>query len=195
MRYITIKAEAHGVKPERNKMVEETQDVEQEEVVESEQPETVDADIYASVKEGLKREREEKKKLKEQLVKLQSKEEVEVTPQQEIAEATAKADIAIKLASDPTFTERKALVEDEMIATGRTLEEADAMIKAKLFDQLNQVAPQTNENLNQINTQATPEPEAFQSTGDPVKDAIETKPEMASALKSLYENSERMRKG
>ena len=163
-----------------------------------EEKEVVDKDVYETVKRDMLEEREQKRALKKELEELKAQEPTETTETTETAvmDANAKAEVALKLATDPTFKARHEIVQDEMLASGATLEEADATIKSKLYDKLVSDSSTEEQPIKQINTQATPEPTVAQNTGDVLVDAVnnqELPEELRNALRGKVEQSERMR--
>jgi len=172
-----------------------TEEVKKEE--EGTEEEVVKKDVYETVKRDMLEERSKRRELE---IQLKEREEEQQPQEESIAmDANAKADIAMKIAIDPSFKARHELVQDEMLSSGATLEEADARIKSKLYDKLveESATTTTEQPINkQINTQATPEPVVQQPTGDALADALnneEVSPEIKSALQSRFADSERLR--
>ena len=167
-----------------------TEEVKTEKV---EETETVDKDIYESVKEGMQKEREARKAEREKRIQLEKELEeakAQKPVENNLADVEVKADIALKLATDPGFRDRKELVEDTMIAEGLTIEEADAKVKAKLYEKLiedkqddtPQVVPPT------LNNKATQE-EAQTKKAETLKEMVNdpnTDPALAAAFKNKF---------
>lgn len=176
-----------GVKPPAVPEAENDQNVENNDV-KKDTGGTVAKDVYESVRDSMQKERAEKREAQlrvKELEALQTEPQVEaddVMLEKRVLQSEANSLIAIKLAKEPGFAKRMSLVEDEMRSSGKSLEEADASIKAKLYDQMAQSEDQPATLPNQLNSTAIPEQTDWKPSGDAVKDLMDN-PQVDDALK------------
>jgi hypothetical protein len=126
--------------------------------------ESKQADIHSNLQRAIEQEKDKLRKLREQRREIVSQPKTENEDESDEdkkwrMQQEAKTDVAIKLASDPSFKERQDLVMEEMNRSGKALEDADALVKSRLFDEvLKSSAPSPTPSYpNQINPSATPE--------------------------------------
>jgi hypothetical protein len=185
--------ENKDVKQEQESNAQEPQ---AEETASTTKEETVEKGVYEKVKEAMRRERKKRQELQK---KLQAKEETkeDFFPTMQTSETTdndvnvrlmqaeAKAQVAIKLAQEPDFKDRMELVQETMEREGKTLDEADAVVKAHLYDEV--IKREPNKLPTQLKPSATQEQPKFKSTGDPIKDMQEN-PDVPVELKRAIKN-------
>lgn len=131
--------------------------------------------MYESVRESLRKEREEKKALKTQV---QQPVQAEALPEDEATRrflrTEANAEIAVKLQTDPFFKENVDAIK-EYVEKGHSIDQATTMVKADILDTVIKLSSTEQQEIpkpKQINTQATPEPQEYQPTGDHLKDFL-----------------------
>ena len=146
--------------------------------------------LYQNVREALKKERAEKKQMREQFATPENPEPVydSSIPQAEeeiqrrflsTEERAIRGDIAYRLQTEPDFKQMAPLVEEVMRERGLSIEEAATLVKAKLWDMAAKDKSEAEEvPLNkpkQLKPTATPEPQAPKLTGNVLKDAAKGK--------------------
>ena len=118
------------------------------------------SDVQDNLRKALQKERERRKAAEAQLQQQQYQ------PPQYQDEAVVRFNnveattlINNKLLTDPSFKDRADLVQNEMIRTGKTLEDADNAVLAGLFRDMTLESAQSNPSLpiKQLKTTATPE--------------------------------------
>ena len=143
--------------------LEESTPQEEQELTGSEPVETPVSDIQKNLKIALQKERERRKAAEAQLrqPQYQAPESEDETVRRFLnVEATTL--INNKLLTDPSFRDRVDLVKDEMLRTGKNIDDADNAVLAKLFRDMTE--GQTEETIKaqppkQLKTQASPETE------------------------------------
>jgi len=137
-----------------------------EEQTEEQTPEVQEENpVAANLKVALQKERQKTKDLEAELQKAPTPAvETEQTVESRFNNMEATTLINNKLLTDPAFKERADLVKDEMVRTGKQLEDADNAVVARLFKEMtsNKEEPNTPAETppNQQPNTATPEEEA-----------------------------------
>lgn len=107
----------------------------QEDQVESELVENSDP-VRENLKRALQKERERRKSLEAQLQTPQAPVENENEIAKRFNEMEALTLINNKILTDPAFKDRADLVKDEMTRTGKSMEDADNAVLARLFKEM-----------------------------------------------------------
>jgi hypothetical protein len=127
----------------------------------SEVVENTETDVQRNLKIALQKERERRRAAEAQLKQVQYKApENEDETVKRFLNVEATTLINNKLLTDPSFKDRVDLVQDEMLRTGKNIEDADNAVIARLFRDL--TSGQTEETLSakppkQLKTNAIPE--------------------------------------
>jgi hypothetical protein len=132
----------------------------EQETTDSEVVENTVPDVQANLRIALQKERERRKAAEAQLQRPQYQEPVqEDDTVKRFLNVEATTLINNKLLTDPAFKDRVDLVKDEMETTGRTLEDADNAVLARLFREMNFQTEEKPKNVppNQLPNTATPE--------------------------------------
>jgi len=175
--------EEKDVNTEEATSSESTEQNEQTEEQSGASSQTVDGKDYKAIAEQLSKDIKEKNR---KIQELKNQKVPDQEPQSEVEKrfletekrsikTEAEMTIISKLQTDPTFKERVDIVKD-YVSQGYNIEMADRLAKADIMDKILTALP--NEELKpnkpkQIETQAIPENNEFQETGDHLKDILD----------------------
>lgn len=172
-------------------------------------PQKSDGEKYQQSLKALREERARRKQasseveeLRARLSKLEAQDEVDGDVEEEkpakkrVSRSEALAELAFKVAKDPSFRDRLDLVEERM-QQGMTLEQADnavlADIARKLMSSAESDAP--SKVPKSIPTEAIPEAPSKRPTGDIIKDVLEGRAnipkEQAAAIRQVLDGLRR----
>lgn len=133
---------------------------EEQPTIDSEVVENPVSDVNANLRRALQKERDRRKQAEAQLRNVQVEPVEEDDAVRRFTNVEATTLINNKLLLDPSFKERLDLVKYEMESTGKTIEDADNAVLARLFREmtLGQVSEERPATLiNQLPKKATPE--------------------------------------